>query len=118
MQRIVITGNLTADPEVRSTSTGKDVCNFTVAVKRQMTEGTDFFRVTAWGGTAINCGKYLSKGKKVAIFGTVSASAYTAKNGEVKANLELNAMDVEFLSPKEKDDFGKMQDYNEDLPWE
>lgn len=119
MNKITIIGNLTADPEMRATNSGKDICNFTVAVKKEIGEGTDFFRVTTWEKLANNCKRFLAKGKKVAVCGSASCSAYTTKSGEAKANLEINAREVEFLSPKDKDaDFGSFADAEDSLPWE
>lgn len=104
MNRLFITGNCTKDPEVRSTPNGKTVCTFTVAVnRRKKVEGqpeTDYFRVTAWDALGENCGKYLVKGKKVAVVGAVSVHAFTTQKGEAGASLEVNASEVEFLSPR------------------
>lgn len=104
MNKLTIIGNLTADPELRSTPSGKNVCNFSVAVNRKVkVEGqpdADFFRVSAWNKLGESCGKYLSKGKKVAVIGSVSLRTYTAQNGETRASMEVNADDVEFLTPK------------------
>lgn len=106
MQKITIIGNLTADPELRTTTTGKDVCTFTVAVNRPKRngedQGADFFRVSAWDKRGKVCAEYLSKGRKVAVIGTVSVHAYSNKNGEPAASLEVFAEDVEFLSSAEK----------------
>lgn len=104
MNKLTIIGNLTSDPELRSTTDGKSVCNFSVAVNRRKKPGkeqeTDFFRVSAWNNLADSCAKYLSKGKKVAVEGSVSVHAYKAKNGEPGASIEVLASDVEFLSAK------------------
>ena len=100
MNRAFIIGNLTADPELRTTTTGKNVCSFTVAVNRRNREEADFFRVTAWDALGENCKKFLSKGRKVAVTGSVSVRAYSAKNGDPAASLELNAQEVEFLTPR------------------
>ena len=104
MQKVFIIGNLTADPELRTTTTGKNVCTFTVAVNRPRyngeDQGADFFRVSAWGERGDVCAKYLSKGKKVAVVGTVSVHAYQTRNGDPAASLELSAQEVEFLSPR------------------
>ena len=97
MQKVFIIGNLTADPELRTTTTGKNVCTFTVAVNRR-NEGADFFRVSAWETLGENCNKFLTKGRKVAVVGSVSVRAYQAKNGDPAASLELSAQEVEFLS--------------------
>ena len=104
MQRIVITGNLTADPTLRATQNGTSVCSFTLAVNRRFPgadgqKQTDFFRVLAWRGLADTCAKYLAKGKKVCVIGQVSVSTYTAQNGETRANMDVFAEHVEFLSP-------------------
>ena len=101
MNKLLIIGNLTADPEMRTTPNGKTVTNFTVAVSRKGDKDkTDFFRCAAWGKTGEVCGQYLSKGKKVCVVGEVSARAYTDKQGEAKASLEVFVTEVEFLSPR------------------
>ena len=103
MNKLVIIGNLVRDPESRVTQSGISVCTFTVAVnRRRQQEGqpeADFFRVTAWRGLADICAKYLAKGRKVAVVGSVSLHTYQS-NGETKASMEVNADDVEFLTPK------------------
>lgn len=101
MNRVTIIGRLTADPEMRATPNGKTVTNFTVAVSRKGDKDkTDFFRCAAWGKTGEVCGQYLGKGKKVCVVGEVSARAYTDKQGEAKASLEVFVTEVEFLSPR------------------
>ncbi len=105
MNRLMIIGNLTKDPELRTTPAGKQVCNFSVAVNRRQKDQngqtiTDFFRVSAWNELANNCAKYLTKGKKIAVIGTVSVRTYES-NGKSGASLEVMASEVEFLSPKE-----------------
>ena len=104
MNRITIIGNLTADPELRTTRSGVDVCSFTVAVnRRKQVEGqpeADFFKVSAWRERAQVCSKYLAKGKKVCVVGPVSVSTYTANDGTTRASLDVIADDVEFLSPR------------------
>ena len=105
MNKLFITGNLTRNPELRTTSAGKEVCTFTVAVNRRKTGNnqqpeSDFFRVSAWDGLAKSCGQFLAKGRKVAVVGSVSVHTFQTQTGETKAQLEVNASDVEFLSPK------------------
>ena len=107
MNKAFIIGNLTRDPELRSTRDGTPVCTFTVAVNRRNRTAqagqpeADYFRVTAWRGLGEISARYLRKGRKAAITGAVSVSAYTANDGTFRAQLEINADDVEFLSPKE-----------------
>ena len=103
MNKLTIIGNLTRDPELRSTSTGINVCDFTVAVnRRRQQEGqpeADYFRVTVWRERADVCAKYLAKGKKVCVVGAVSVRTYTANDGTTRASLEINDVsEVEFLS--------------------
>lgn len=107
MNKLFIIGNLTRDPEMRSTSTGDSVCSFTVAVNRRRASNAeagqpeaDFFRVSAWRQLGENCNRYLAKGRKVAVVGSVRVSTYTAQDGTTRASLEVNADDVEFLSPR------------------
>lgn len=100
MNQLNIIGGLVRDPESRTTQSGKQVCTFTVGVNRRNDrEKSDFFRVNAWGELGNNCAKYLSKGKRVRVTGSVSLSTYTAQDGTTRANLEVLAQDVEFLSP-------------------
>lgn len=104
MQKLIIIGNVCADPEMRTTPNGKTVTNFTVAVSRKGDKDkTDFFRCAAWGKTGEVCGQYLGKGKKVCVVGEVSARAYTDKQGEAKASLEVFVTEVEFLSPRNEE---------------
>lgn len=105
MNKLVIIGNLVRDPESRVTQSGISVCTFTVAVnRRRQQEGqpeADYFRVSAWRQLGENCALYLSKGRKVCVIGPVSISTYTGNDGKTRANMEVTAEDVEFLSPRE-----------------
>lgn len=106
MNKVFIVGNLTRDPELRTTRDGTPVCSFTVAVNRRQRSAeagqpeADFFRVTAWRGLGENCSKYLAKGRKVSVTGAVSVSTYTGNDGTTRASLEVTADDVEFLTPR------------------
>jgi len=108
MNKLFIVGNLTRDPELRTTSSGISVCSFTVAVNRRRSANSaannqpdaDFFRVSAWRQLGENCSRYLAKGRKVAVTGSVSVSTFQGQDGNTRATLEVNADDVEFLSPK------------------
>lgn len=106
MNKLMIIGNVTKDPEMRTTQSGIQVCSFTVAVNRRQSAQNghpeaDFFRVTAWRQLGEICHKYLAKGRKVAVVGQVSVSTYTGNDGQTRANLEVTADDVEFLTPKD-----------------
>ena len=109
MDRIEFIGNLTRDPELRTTQTGINVCSFSVAVNKPLTRAqrdagqqpqAKYYRVSAWRELGENCQKYLAKGRKVYISGTVDVSTYTGNDGTVHANLEVTANEVEFLTPR------------------
>lgn len=103
MNHLVIIGNLTSDPEARTTKNGKPVAFFTVAVNNRRgaeARDADFFRVAAFSGLAENCAKYLAKGRKVSVVGEVHLNTYE-KDGKTRASLDVIATDVEFLTPKE-----------------
>ena len=104
MNNLTIIGNLTKDPELRTTATGLSVCSFTVAVNRKRTQGqqpeADYFKVSAWRERGETCAKYLSKGKKVCVIGPVSVRTYQTQNGETRAQMEITANEVEFLTPR------------------
>ena len=104
MNSLHIIGNLTRKPELRATQDGTSVCSFTVAVNRPKTRnnqnpGADYFNVTAWREKGEICAKYLDKGSKVSVVGSVSVRTWETetKHG---ANLEVNAQDIEFLSSR------------------
>ena len=107
MNKLTIIGNLTKDPELRTTATGLSVCSFTVAVNRRRREGqeqeADYFRVTAWRERGEMCAKFLQKGKKVCVIGPVSVDTYEGQNGKTYANLTVTAEEIELLSPRVSD---------------
>lgn len=114
MNKVTIIGNLTRDPELRTTSTGISVCSFTVAVNRRnrgaqganQQPEADFFRVSAWRQLGENCAKYLAKGRKVCVIGPVSVSTYQGSDGVTRASLDVTADDVEFLSARNEGEAG------------
>ena len=109
MNKIVLIGNLTHDPETRSTPNGVTVCSFTIAVNRRFAsqggeKQTDFFRINAWRQLGDLCARYLTKGRKVAVIGALQARTYEAKDGTTRLSLDVSADEVEFLSPKGQED--------------
>ena len=111
MNKLTIIGNLTRDPELRTTSAGINVCDFTVAVNRRIRRDAqnaqpeaDFFRVSAWRALGENCAKFLAKGRKVCVVGPVSVRTYQSSDGTTRASLEVTAEDVEFLSSRNDSD--------------
>ena len=108
MNKIILIGNLTRDPESRTTPSGHTVCNFDIAVneRRGGQDNTLYFRVAAWDKTGESCQRYLSKGRKVFVAGPLSARTYQANDGTTRVSLEVNANDVEFLSSRNDDQAG------------
>lgn len=101
MNKAMLIGNLTRDPEVRTFDSTKAVCNFTIAVnRRRKVEGqpdADFFNIQAWGKLGENCAKYLAKGRKCAVTGQVQIRTYSASDGTKRTAVDIVADDVEFL---------------------
>ncbi len=114
MNKVFLIGNLTHDPELRTLPSGDSVCNFSIAVNRRRRSNAeagqpeaDFFRVAAWRQLGENCARYLAKGRKVSVVGSVSCRTYVGSDGQTRASLEVQAEDVEFLTPKsEQGDMG------------
>lgn len=108
MNKVFLIGNLTKDPEMRSTQSGVAVCNFSIAVNRRFRNSqtgqqeTDFLNVIAWRRLAELCAKYLAKGRKVAISGSIQTRTYEAKDGSKRAAWDIVADEVEFLSQNQQ----------------
>ena len=105
MNKVILVGNLTRDPELTETPSGVAVCRFAIAVSRDYansdgTRETDFFNITVWRGRAENCGKYLKKGNKVAIVGSLQNRSYEDKDGIKRTVTDVIANEVEFLTPR------------------
>lgn len=105
MNKVILIGNLTRDPELSETPSGVAVCRFSIAVSREYANAdgnreTDFFNITVWRGRAENCGKYLKKGNKVAIVGNLQNRSYEDKDGIKRNVTDIIASEVEFLTPK------------------
>lgn len=99
MNRAFLVGNLTRDPELRQTQTGKNVVTFTLAVNRQFSDQADFLNVVAWEKLAELCNTYLRKGSKVAAIGNIQTRSYE-KDGQKRTVYEIVAEQVEFLDRK------------------
>lgn len=109
MNKVYLIGNLTRDPELAETSSGIKVCRFAIAVNRTYStnEGervTDFFNITVWRNQAENCGRYLKKGSKVAVVGSLQNRTYEDKTGVSRTVTDIVASEVEFLSTRNSQD--------------
>ena len=105
MNQVTIIGNLTKAPDMRQTTSGKNVCSLTIAVNRRYkgADGkttADFFSVQAWEKLAELCARYLDKGSKVFVSGELRNRSYEAKDGSKRTVTEIIANEVEFLTPK------------------
>jgi len=107
---VVLIGRLVRDPETRTTTSGKQVCSFSIAVSRRFkgADGVDvdFFRVTAWGNAADFAGKYLGKGRLVAVEGRLQTNKFTDKDGNPRESVEVVAENVQGLD-RPTEDLGK-----------
>lgn len=102
MNKVILIGNLTADPELRSTGSGTSVCTFRLAVERRFSSRdgerqTDFINVVAWRQLGENCAKFLSKGRQAAVSGSLQIRSYEDKDGVKRTAAEVVADDVQFL---------------------
>ncbi len=112
MNKVYLIGNLTRDPEVSETSTGVPYCRFSIAVNRNFTnaEGNreaDFFNVIVWRGQAESCGKFLKKGSKIAVVGSLQNRSYEDKDGVKRTVTDVVASEVEFLTTNRGEDEGQ-----------
>ncbi|MDI6878439.1 MAG: single-stranded DNA-binding protein [Desulfitobacteriaceae bacterium] len=106
LNRVVLIGRLTKDPELRYTQSGVAVATFTLAVDRKFKNAqgereTDFIPCVAYRQLAELCSNYLSKGKLAAVEGRIQVSSFTGKDGQRRWSTEVIAEDVRFLSPKD-----------------
>ena len=111
MNKVILIGNLTKDPELTTTTSGISVCRFSLAVSRRFTnsEGereTDFINVVVWRNLADNCHKFLRKGSKAAIVGNIQTRSYDAQDGSKRYVTEVVAEEVEFVGSRVSDEEG------------
>ena len=103
MNKAFLIGNLTRDPELRTLPSGGSVCTFTIAINRkfvnqQGVREADFLNIVAWRQLGETCARYLSKGRKVGVTGSIQTRSYDAQDGSKRYVTEIVADDVEFLS--------------------
>ena len=107
LNKVLIMGNLTRDPELRYVPSGAAVANFTVAVNRsykdkagERKEDVSFIRVVVWGKMAEICGEYLAKGRAVLVEGRLQSRSWEGQDGQKKNTLEVIAVSVQFLGAR------------------
>lgn len=137
MNKIILLGRLTRDPEVRYTTTGKVVCQFTLAVDRPFTNQdgqreADFINIVVWGKIAELCGNSLMKGHRALVDGRLQIRSYDGKDGNKRYVTEVVANSVEFIERKgynpagsgapeggrsDMESFGSQVPFDEEIPF-
>lgn len=102
MNKAILIGNLTRDPELRTTSSGVPMCTFTLAINRRFTNQqgvreADFIPIITWRQQAELCARYLTKGRKCGVVGTIQTRSYDAQDGSKRYVTEVVADEVEFI---------------------
>ncbi len=108
MNKVILVGNLTRDPELTTTNSGVSVCRFSIAVQRRFANAdngpqADFFNIVVWRNQAENCSKFLKKGSKCGIVGRLQNSSYEASDGTKRYATDIVADEVEFLNSRNSD---------------
>lgn len=108
LNRIIIMGRLTKDPELRKTQSGVSVVSFTVAVDRDFKNGdekvTDYIDCTAWRGQADFISKFFTKGRAIVVDGSLNSRKWQDKDGNNRVSWEVQAQNVYFADSKRNDD--------------
>lgn len=112
MNNVILYGRITADPAVKYTQSNKATCRFTLAVNR-IGEGADFIRCVAWEKVAENMGKYVRKGDRLLINGSITTGSYE-KDGQKIYTTDVTARAVQFIEMKKKD--GGFHDVDDPIP--
>lgn len=105
MNKVILVGRLTRDPEVKNTTSGKSVASFTIAVDRRFKtqdgkKEADFINCQAWGKTAEILGQYTLKGSRVGVVGRIQVRSYEAQDGTKRYVTEVVVEELEFLESK------------------
>jgi single-strand DNA-binding protein len=114
INRVIITGNLTADPDLRSLPSGTSICKLRVAVNTRRKDNStgewvdkpNYFDVTVWGAQGENCARYLAKGRPVAIDGRLEWREWENQEGQKRQGIDIIADTVQFLSSPRDDGGG------------
>lgn len=105
---VVLSGRLTADPELKTTANGISVCSFSIAVERRYKQGeerqADFINIVTWRSSAEFVSKYFKKGQMIAIRGSIQTRKYQDKDGNNRTAFEIVADDVQFADFAKRDD--------------
>jgi single-strand DNA-binding protein len=117
MNKVILIGNLTKDPELSTTNSGINYCRFTLAVPKRFAQAgerdAEFINIVVWRVQADNCHKYLKKGSKACVVGSLQTRSYDAQDGSKRYVTEVVAEEVEFLSSKGA---SNTDDYSSEVP--
>jgi single-strand DNA-binding protein len=123
INRVVITGNLTRDPELRSTGSGMAVCSLRIASNSRRKDASgnwvekpNYFDITVWGAQGENCAQYLSKGRPVAIDGRLDWREWEDKQGNKRQSVDIIADSVQFLGSRDGGENGGRFTPQSDVP--
>ena len=123
INRVVLTGNLTRDPELRSTPGGTSVCSLRVACNTRRKDASgewvdkpNYFDVTVWGAQGENCAQYLAKGRPVAVDGRLEWREWEDKEGNKRQSVEIVADSVQFLGSRSDAENGGRFTPQSDVP--
>ena len=104
MNKVILIGNLTRDPELSTTNSGINYCRFSLAVPKRFVQNgerdAEFVNIVVWRVQADNCHKYLKKGSKACVVGSLQTRSYDAQDGTKRYVTEVVAEEVEFLSTR------------------
>jgi len=121
MNKVILIGNLANDPEARTTQSGISQSTFRLAVQRRFTNAqgvreADFFTIIAWRQTADFCNRYLAKGRKIAVEGSIQNRSYDAQDGSKRYVTEIIADNVEFVGSRDENGGGMRRDTRDPGP--
>ena len=97
MNKFIALGNLTKNPESKTTKSGKNVCSFSIAINNKINNSVTYIDVETWNKSAENCNRFLSKGRKVLIEGKLQLNTWQSKSGENRSKIFCVADLVTFL---------------------
>jgi single-strand DNA-binding protein len=108
INRVIVTGNLTRDPELRSLPSGTSVCSLRLACNTRRKDASgewadkpNYFNVTVWGAQGENCARYLSKGRPVAVDGRLEWREWQTQDGQRRESIDIIADSVQFLGSRD-----------------
>ncbi len=123
LNRVIVTGNLTRDPELRSLPSGTSVCSLRLACNTRRKDASgewadkpNFFNVTVWGAQGENCARYLSKGRPVAVDGRLEWREWQTQDGQRRESIDIIADSVQFLGGRDDERTGNGFAGRSDVP--